>query len=398
MQLHLRYLDLCAGAGGASLGLRRAGLQPVGHYERDAYAARAVALGMGEPVEPVDLLTLDGADLPEAEVWWASPPCQPFSASGKRLGRTDARNLYPTVLRLLDEARNAGRAAAWLLLENVVGLTQHAKPTTRRRKAGTRAWCPQLGGAGPCAGCYWHDEVLPALRARFPHVAVRVIDCADLGLPQNRRRVITVCGPTPYVWPTLTHAAEAAPLAGLQQHVSMAEALGLEPGVMVEGGGRNPGHAGDTRRTRDLTDRPSTTIAAQRPNNNSPRVTPAWWHRESSPAGPSRTIGTSRNASVTVWGNTDADRPAPTVDANEVKGSTMGRTGQQRVNRASVLLHLQTGRRRLTVAECATLQGFPTDWPWQGNKTQQYRQVGNAVPPILAEALGRSLTTHHDPR
>ena len=47
-----------------------------------------------------------------------------------------------------------------------------------------------------------------------------------------------------------------------------------------------------------------------------------------------------------------------------------------------------TGIRRLTPAECARLQAFPDDHPWQGTKTAIYRQIGNAVPPPLAEVLG----------
>ena len=41
-------------------------------------------------------------------------------------------------------------------------------------------------------------------------------------------------------------------------------------------------------------------------------------------------------------------------------------------------------RRRLTPEECAALQDFPVDWPFQGPHTSKYRQVGNAVPPGLA--------------
>ena len=50
-----------------------------------------------------------------------------------------------------------------------------------------------------------------------------------------------------------------------------------------------------------------------------------------------------------------------------------------------------TGMPRLTVAMAALIQGFPSDWKIQGRKTASYRQVGNAFPPPVAEAVGREI-------
>ena len=46
---------------------------------------------------------------------------------------------------------------------------------------------------------------------------------------------------------------------------------------------------------------------------------------------------------------------------------------------------------KLTVAQAALLQGFPGDWVFSGGKTAAWRQVGNAFPPPVAEAVGRSI-------
>lgn len=51
------------------------------------------------------------------------------------------------------------------------------------------------------------------------------------------------------------------------------------------------------------------------------------------------------------------------------------------------------GRPRLSVRQAAILQGIPEDWQIYGRKTRAYRQIGNALPPRVAEAVGRSIAT-----
>lgn len=52
------------------------------------------------------------------------------------------------------------------------------------------------------------------------------------------------------------------------------------------------------------------------------------------------------------------------------------------------------GLRRLSPRECAALQTFPADWIFAGKRVDQYRQIGNAVPPLLAERIGETLRAH----
>lgn len=76
------------------------------------------------------------------------------------------------------------------------------------------------------------------------------------------------------------------------------------------------------------------------------------------------------------------DKPSPTVTAREVKGNTgdaLARGRASAVQSASDMIFLGAGIRRLTPAECATLQDFPPDHPWRGTKTSIYAQIGNAV-------------------
>jgi DNA (cytosine-5)-methyltransferase 1 len=74
----------------------------------------------------------------------------------------------------------------------------------------------------------------------------------------------------------------------------------------------------------------------------------------------------------------DPDKPAPTVTA---RGDERG---------GVVVLPHPNGKRRMTVRELATVQSFPKDFVFCGTQTSGYRQVGNAVPPLLAEAVARA--------
>lgn len=86
-----------------------------------------------------------------------------------------------------------------------------------------------------------------------------------------------------------------------------------------------------------------------------------------------------------------AHQPSTTLIGGSAHSHTCGRSivRSQKTRDAIVAL---TGRSALTVTECAVLQGFPENHPFQGaTKSTRYRQVGNAVPPRLAEVVGRAV-------
>jgi DNA (cytosine-5)-methyltransferase 1 len=319
--------------------LRAAGLGPV--VEGDVRDLAAIAAVAGESVD----------------VLWSSFPCQAWSTAGARKGAHDGRNGWPWTVDAVDRFK-----PAWFLGENVRGLLLHRSGCTA---AGGQRGLFGTAPAEDCPGCYFERVILPDLRRRFAHVGWWLLDAADFGVPQHRRRVILWAGPAPLEEPAPTHGPGRA-----QGWVSMREALGLGPDVVPMTVGGWPDHG-----ARPVVG-PAPTLPAEYGRTQTP------WHNASHAhivAVGSAFYKRSRNGQV-AWEEVPIDEPANAI------GCYADGCGVPRVGAG-----VATGRRRLTVAECARLQDFPAGHPWQGGVGAQYRQVGNAVPPRLAEVVGRAL-------
>jgi DNA (cytosine-5)-methyltransferase 1 len=338
----MRVVELFAGAGGAALGLERAGLTHAALCEWDADACATLrAAGLG-PVVEGDVRDLDaiaaivGPD--PVDVLWSSFPCQAFSTAGQRRGAVDERNGWPWTTAAVDRFR-----PAWFLGENVRGLLLHTGGCV---SAGGQEGLFSQPDPQACPGCYFERIVRCDLRARFEHVGWWMLDAADYGVPQHRRRVILWAGPRPLIEPPPTHGPGQA-----MPWVSMGEALGLGANTVAQSG---------------ICDSDTGARGIPRPvMHPSPAV----------------------SAASRIY----LSRPSPAVLAVAEQKGSGPYANPTKMQRASDALFLSTGRRRLTPTECAILQDFPADHPFQGGIGAQYRQIGNAVPPRLAEVTARAI-------
>lgn len=298
--------------------------------ECDAAAANTYrSLHPSTAVFEQDIKTADLSQFKdEIEVVAGGPPCQPFSTGGLRRGASDPRNGLPAMLAVVEALRPRA-----VLLENVPGL------------------------AGAQARRYLM-RLLQRLRTLGYEPEQEVLDAADYGVPQRRRRLVICATREPgFRFPDATHGPDAK-----RAWKVVGDALDVEQTLGIAN--------------------PSIVTYAKRPDL---RPSPYDGHlfngggRPLDVSSPSRTILASAGGNKTHF--LDCGGVVPAYHAHLMAG---GKSRQGRVS----------GARRLTVAESALLQSFEPSTVFAGSRSQQYSQIGNAVPPLLAEAVGRSLARH----
>lgn len=329
-------LDLFAGMGGWSEGLGSLGHADVG-IEMDLAACHTRAAA-GHQTIRADVATFPLDRLVgRVEGLIASPPCTDWSQSGKRQG--------------LDGETGA------LVLE-VDRWTRALRPR----------WvaCEQV----PPAVEWWHRFAREWAELGYSTWA-GVVNAADYGVPQTRKRAILMASRDRTVAPPVaTHGRDPHPAlfgASIEPWISMATALGWGP------------------------PRPAPTICTGKDINGGNR-----WRQ-----GVARMLHTNRGQdedgqrqqvpvtapapapalSTKSGGQWVFDRPATTVcgDARIAAPGHRDRAGGEPQFGADTI--------RLTITDALILQSFRPDYPVTGNKTKQFEQVGNAVPPTLARAV-----------
>lgn len=314
----LRALSLFSGGGGMDIGFDRAGFTHVASFEimEDAAAVIRVAHpewqvfgGEAGDVTRVDWSRYQGL----VDVLHGGPPCQPFSHAGRRHGASDVRDMIPEFVRAV---RAIGPSA--FVCENVGGLR------TKRFES------------------YVRETILQPLEKQY-RITSFILDAADYGVPQRRRRIFFVGFRTNdyferFVPPSPTHIAGEG-LNFLPRASGARQALGL-PDIGVDG-------PAPTIRSGLTGPRHTTSIL------NSVTALKAWH-------------------GLGIWPNG--------VAATRERASAYP---------------AKNGHFRLSLADCMVLQCFPETWPIRGPVYFALGLIGNSVaPPIayhVAQAVGRAL-------
>jgi DNA (cytosine-5)-methyltransferase 1 len=352
----LTLVDLFAGCGGMTRGFEDSGaFRSVFAVEFDRDAAKTYAANFGEHVACGRIE--DVAAFPRADVVIGGPPCQGFSPLNRAAVGFERRGLWREYLRALEAVEPRA-----FVMENVPELLRSAEYVEFRRRA------EELGF----------------------EVEGEILNAADFGVPQRRRRAIVIgTRGLAIPWPEPTHADPATkplsfvaqgdtkdrdPLPGssrLAPWVTFREAVEGLP-LRPDGKGwhrpRKP-RPESVRRYKAVPRDGGDRFAMQRNLDRAGLgdLVPRCWREK--PTG-----------TTDVFGRLWWDRPALTIRTEFYKPEK-GR-----------YLH-PSAHRPITVREAARLMSFPDDFvlPEEQAMTSVARQVGNAVPPLLARAIAESL-------
>lgn len=353
-------ISLFSGAMGLDLGLEAAGFEVVTALECDPHAAETIRINRPnlpvipkklEDVTTKEILGKAGLKAGGDFIVVGGPSCQAFSTAGRRESLGDAQGrggLFREFIRVVRESR-----PRFFVMENVRGLLSAAikhRPLLERGP-GHPGLLPdeELGSA--------LRLVTTELRALGYYVTFDLLNTADYGVPQTRQRLVFIGsrGGENIQIPSPTHCGRGKD--GLPKWVTLRTALkGLNE--------KNPAFynfAPGKEKYLKLV-----------PEGGNWRDLPEALKEEALGKAYASWGGRSGFFRRLSW-----DKPSPALTTRPD-------------SKATVLCH-PTELRPLTVGEYARIQQFPDNWQFSGSVREQYKQVGNAVPLGLGEAIGQAI-------
>lgn len=341
MENVLNCIDLFCGCGGLSLGFEKAGINVL--VGIDAWQDAITTFNYNHKNSKgicADLSTLEPCEIEKelngksVDLIIGGPPCQGFSVAGKRI---------------VDDVRNK-------LYKNFVRFVEYYKP-----KAFMMENVPNILSIG---GGIVRDSIVKDFSDLGYKVVYKVLTASNYGTPQNRRRAVFVGfkDGKEFIFPQQT----------VEQLVTSYEALSDLPENSLEDGSDYPMTTNCdyqklmrcnsskiyNHQITEHSDKTKEIIALVPDGGNYKNLPPE--------------LQQTRKVHI-AWTRLNSQKPSFTID-----------TGHRH--------HFHYKWNRIpTVRESARIQSFPDDFIFLGTKTSQYKQVGNAVPPLMAEAIAKKL-------
>ena len=336
-------IDLFCGAGGLSYGFECAGFNILLGIDNDSKALEVFEHNHnGAKSICGDITQINYENIKEKigdkriDIIIGGPPCQGMSLSGPRKFDDPRNKLYLSYIRLVDEIKPRA-----FVIENVPGLVSLFDGQIK-------------------------DSIIEKFTKMGYKVKYQILCAADYGVPQSRKRVVFV---------GTREEVEFEYPKKLKNQVTCKMALSDLPPLVDELGEEISDYATDIQNDyqklmRAKSEKVHNHVAASHSEKVKKIIAlvPDGCNYKSLP----EEYRNSRNFHV-AWTRFASDKPAPTID-----------TGHRH--------HFHYEYNRVpTVRECARLQSFPDNFVFEGNKTQQFRQVGNAVPPLMAQAIAKQV-------
>lgn len=331
----ITLMDLFAGAGGFTQGFVQAGFCPIFAVEFDKSAAATYEANFGPHCFDDDINNLES--FPPADVIIGGPPCQGFSNLGAHIANDPRNQLWRHYIRAVDQVR-----PAIFVVENV--------PPLLNSEEG--------------------QELMREARALGYNVEGRILNSADYGAPQIRKRTIIIgsrIGPVKFPEPTHIDPNKRDMFnLHLKDWTTVRQAIGDLPFEPTDNSlhfGRNP--------TAKSLERYKHIPPGGNRWNLPLELMPDCWKRKT-------------KGGTDLFGRLNWDEPSVTIRTEFFKPEK-GR-----------YLHPEA-HRPITHREAARIQCFPDNFVFEGSKIQIAKQIGNAVPVALAYRIAQAVRVMIDP-
>lgn len=334
------FIDLFSGAGGMSYGFEMAGFKPLLAIDNwqdalDTYKRNNPGIDtLCEDLSTADVVGIvDKYNLKNVDLIVGGPPCQGFSVAGKRIVDDVRNKLYKSFVCFVKECR-----PKVFVMENVPNILSIGKGQIR-------------------------DSIISDFSKLGYDVECKILTASDFGVPQNRRRAIfvgTLHGHFSFPSPTVTDKVTTSQAISDLPESTVADGTGYKSKADsdYQTWAR---HGSDAIYNQETTTHNEKTvhIISLVPDGGNYKDLPAEFQN-------------TRKVHI-AWTRLNSEKPSITID-----------TGHRH--------HFHYCYNRIpTVRECARIQSFPDKFVFLKSRTSQYKQVGNAVPPLMAKAIAEKV-------